>query len=66
MFFLNIIKYLGVKIFRCFYMISKLVRWLIVMFEAYVIDPMSDRKRSIIMNILLIFCSGLAAELGKN
>ena len=47
-------------------MISKLVRWIIVMFEAYVIDPMSDRKRSIIINILLIFCSGLAAELGKN
>ena len=43
-----------------------LLKWLIIKFEAWLIDPMSDRTRSIVMNILLIFCSGLAAEFSKN
>ncbi len=43
-----------------------LLKWLIIKFEVWLIDPMSDRTRSIVMNILLIFCSGLAAEFSKN
>ena len=32
-----------------------LLKWLIVRFEAWLIDPISDRTRSIVMNIRLIF-----------